>query len=144
MTTVNVYLVFNGNCEEAFDRYKKVFGGEFASINRFGEMPPHEGMPPMPADMKSKIMHVSLPISKETSLMGSDTSEGFGANTTAGNNFSIAIHTDSREKADRYFKQLSDGGSIQMPLQETFWGAYWGMCTDRFGIGWQVNVNLKV
>ncbi len=143
MTTVNIYLTFTGNCEEAFNFYKKAFGGEFASVNRFGEMPPQEGMPPIPADQKEKIMHITLPISKETVLMGSDTSESFGQVTTIGNNFSISINTDSREKADNYFKMLSEGGQVTMPLQDTFWGAYWGMFTDKFGIGWQVNVDTR-
>lgn len=142
MTSVNVYLTFSGNCEEAFNFYKNAFGREFQSINRFGEMPPSEGMPPVPEDQKNKIMHVSLPISKETALMGSDSSEAFGQATTVGNNFSISINTDSREEADRLFKVLSDGGQVTMPLQDTFWGSYWGMFTDRFGIGWQVNVHL--
>ena len=143
MTTVNIYLTFTGNCEEAFNFYKKAFGGEFASVNRFSEMPPQEGMPPIPADQKEKIMHITLPISKETVLMGSDTSEAFGQVTTIGNNFSISINTDSREKADSYFKTLSEGGRVTMPLQDTFWGAYWGMFTDKFGIGWQVNADTR-
>ena len=73
MTRVNVYLNFNGNCEEAFNFYKSVFGGEFTHIGRFKDMPPHEGMPPLPKEMEDKIMHVLLPISKETVIMGSDT-----------------------------------------------------------------------
>jgi PhnB protein len=98
MATINVYLNFNGNCAEAFDFYKSVFGGEFSYVGKFGEMPPQEGMPPVPDDMKDKIMHVGLPISTETVLMGSDTSEAFGGAAVVGNNFSISIGADSRRK----------------------------------------------
>lgn len=143
MTTVNVYLTFKGNCEEAFNFYKKAFGRDFQRIDRFGAMPPSEGMASMPADQKNKIMHVSLPISKETFLMGSDSLEGFGQPTIFGNNFFISIHTDDRGEADRLFKTLSEGGQVTMPLQDTFWGAYWGMFIDRYGIGWQVNMDQR-
>ena len=141
MTTVNIYLTFEDNCEEVFDFYKSIFGGEYQSINRFGEMPPQEGMPPISDQDKDKIMHVSLPISKETILMGSDTMPG-GPGITIGNNFSISIGTDSAETADDYFAKLSEGGTINMPLNETFWGSYFGMVTDKYGINWMLNVDL--
>ncbi len=143
MTTVNVYLTFNGNCEEAFNFYKSVFGGEFSSLGRFGEMPPQEGMPPVPDSDKNKLMHVSLPISTETVLMGSDSSDAFGPPTVVGNNFSISINPDSREDADRFFNGLSEGGQVIMPMGDTFWGAYFGMFADRFGINWMVNYDLN-
>jgi PhnB protein len=143
MTTINIYLTFNGNCEEAFNFYKSVLGGEFAGVNRFGEMPPMEGMPPLPESEKSKIMHISLPVSKETVLMGSDSSEVFGQVTTVGNNFSVSIFTDTMEEADRLFAGLSDGGKVTMPLAKTFWGAYYGSWTDKFGVNWMVNVDLN-
>ena len=143
MTTINIYLTFNGNCEEAFNFYKSVLGGEFSGVNRFGEMPPMEGMPPLPESVKNKIMHISLPISKETNLMGSDSSEIFGQVTTFGNNFSVSIHTDSIEEADRLFAGLSEGGKVTMPLEKTFWGAYYGSWTDKFGVNWMVNVDLR-
>jgi len=143
MTSVNVYLTFKGNCEEAFHFYKSVFGGTFSSVNTFGEMPSGDDMPPMPESEKDKIMHISLPISKETCLMGSDSSEAFGQVTTMGNNFSISIQTDTEKEADRLFDALSKGGSATMPMNKTFWGAYFGMLTDKFGINWMVNVNLS-
>ena len=93
MTTVNVYLNFNGNCEDAFNFYKSVFGGEFPYVGRFKDMPPQEGMPPLPKEMEDKIMHVSLPISKETMLMGSDTGGEWAPSFVQGNNFSISITT---------------------------------------------------
>lgn len=143
MTTINVFLTFNGNCREAFEFYKSVFGGEFPYVGTFGEMPPQEGMPPIPELMKNQIMHISLPISKETVLMGSDAGGEWAPALNMGNNFSISITTDTREEADRLFNGLSDGGTIIMPLGKTFWGAYFGMWTDKFGINWMVNVDLK-
>ena len=143
MTTVNVYLTFKDNCKEAFEFYKSVFGGEFSSLNTFGEMPPQEGMPPISDSDKDKIMHVSLPISGETVLMGSDQVGGWGPDLNVGNNFSISIQTDSMEDADRLFNGLSQGGTVTMPLAKTFWGAYFGMFTDKFGIAWMVNCDLK-
>lgn len=88
---------------------------------------------------KDKIMHVSLPISKETSLMGSDTGGEWSSRYQAGNNFSISINADSKEEAEKLFNGLSAGGQVTMPLSDTFWGAYFGMFTDQFGIGWMVN-----
>lgn len=142
MTTVNVYLTFNGNCEDAFNFYKSVFGGEFSSLARFGEMPPQEGMPPVPESEKNKLMHVSLPVSSETVLMGSDSLNTFGPPTVVGNNFSISINSDTKEDADRFFNRLSEGGQVIMPMSATFWGAYFGMFTDKYGINWMVNHNL--
>jgi PhnB protein len=139
MAQVNPYLTFGGNCEEAFNFYKSVFGGEFPYIGRFNEMPPMEGCPEMPAAEGNKIMHISLPISKETTLMGSDTSEAFGQANVVGNNFSISINADSKEEADKLFNGLSAGGTVTMPMDKTFWGAYFGMFTDKFGINWMVN-----
>ncbi|WP_268122706.1 VOC family protein [Roseivirga pacifica] len=143
MTTINVYLTFNGNCKSAFDFYRSVFGGEFASESTFGEMPPQEGMPPMPDEMKDQIMHVSLPISQETVLMGSDTGGEWAASHVQGNNFSISISTDSKAKADNFFNELSAGGEVKMPMEQTFWGDYFGMLTDKFGINWMISFNEK-
>lgn len=138
MATVNVYLTFNGNCKEAFDFYKSVFGGEFPYAGTFGEMPPQEGMPVSEED-KDKIMHISLPISQETMLMGSDAGGGWADKLTEGNNFSLSLNTNSKEEADKLFNALSAGGTVTMPLEDTFWGAYFGMWTDKFGINWMVN-----
>ncbi len=143
MATVNIYLTFNGNCEEAFNFYQSVFGGEFPYVGRFAEMPPQEGMPPIAAADKNKIMHISLPISKETILMGSDTGGEWGAGYKAGNNFSVYIDTDTTEEADRIFAALSAGGQVTMPMGKTFWGSYFGMLTDKFGINWMVSVDLN-
>ena len=138
-TSVNPYLTFGGNCEDAFNFYRSVFGGNFAYIGRFGEMPPMEGQPPMPENERNKIMHVSLPISEETILMGSDSSEAFGQATNIGNNFSISINATSQPDADRLYNGLAADGMQTMPMNKTFWGAYFGMLTDKYGIQWMVN-----
>ncbi|MES2762974.1 MAG: VOC family protein [Bacteroidota bacterium] len=137
--TIGPYLNFAGNCEEAFDFYKAVFGGNFTYKGRFNEMPPQEGQPPMPESAGTKIMHVSLPISKETALMGSDCLEGFGPPVTIGNNFSVSINAKSESEADRLYSELSAGGDASMPMSKTFWGSYFGMLTDKFGISWQIS-----
>jgi PhnB protein len=139
MTTVNVYLNFDGNCKEAFDFYKSVFGGEFPYIGYYKDMPPQEGMPPMPAEEGNKIMHVSLPVSRETSLMGSDVGGEWAPKLTKGNNFSISINADTKAEADRLFNGLSVGGKVTMPMEKTFWGSYFGMFTDKFDINWMVS-----
>ena len=139
MATVNVYLTFNGNCMEAFDFYKSVFGGEFPYVGKFGEMPPQEGMPEMSEADKNKIMHISLPISQETMLYGSDTGGEWASNFVEGNNFSLSLNTNSREETEKLFNALSAGGKVTMPLANTFWGAYFGMWQDKFGINWMVN-----
>ena len=138
MATVNPYLTFNGNCEQAFLFYKSVFGNEFSYIGRFGEMPPMDGQSLNPEDA-TKIMHVSLPISSETILFGSDATAEFGGLVTAGTNFSISVNVDSKEEADAIFNGLSAGANVTMTMNQTFWGAYFGMLTDQFGIGWMVN-----
>lgn len=139
MATVNVYLAFDGNCEEAFNFYKSAFGKEFSNLSRFGEMPPQEGVPPFSDDMKDRVMHVSLPISNETVLMGSDTMQ---PGLTVGDNFSVTLGVNSKEEADELFAALSAGGKVTMPLETTFWNAYFGMWTDKFGINWMVNYDL--
>ncbi|MGB4844677.1 MAG: VOC family protein [Ferruginibacter sp.] len=138
MATINPYLTFNGNCEDAFNFYKSVFGGEFGYMGRFKEMPPTDGMN-VPEAEGNKIMHVSLPISKETILMGSDTSAAFGQTANPGTNFSISITAGSKAEADKLFNAVAAGGNITMPLADTFWGSYFGMCTDKFGIAWMMS-----
>jgi PhnB protein len=141
MTTVNVYLTFNGNCKEAFDFYRSVFGGEFQYVGKYGQMPQQKVIQSVPDNEKDKIMHITLPISKETMLMGNDNLQAFGP-SIAGNNFTISIKTDTKDEADKLFGKLSKGGEITMPMKETFWGSYYGMITDRFGIKWKMNVDL--
>lgn len=142
MATVNVYLTFNGNCEEAFEFYKSAFGVEFKDFNKFGEMPSQEGMPELSDDLKQRVMHVNLPISAETTLMGSDILPSMGTSFTVGDNFSVSIGAKSKEEADALFAKLSAGGKITMPLNTTFWGAYFGMWEDKFGVNWMINYDL--
>lgn len=141
MAAINPYLTFKGNCEDAFNHYKSVFGGEFTYIGRFGEMPPQEGKT-MPAEDANKIMHVSLPIGNNV-LMGSDTGGEWAAHTIIGNNYSVSVSVDSKEEADRIFNGLSEGGRVTMPMADTFWGDYFGMCTDRFDINWMMSFNAN-
>ncbi len=142
MATINPYLTFNGNCEEAFNFYKSVFGGEFPYIGKFKDMPPSEGQQISEADGE-KIMHVSLPIGKETILMGSDSSAQWGHATVIGNNISISINADNEEEANKIFNALSSGGNVTMPMNKTFWGAYFGMLIDKFGINWMMNYDYN-
>jgi PhnB protein len=135
---LNPYLTFDGNCEDAFNFYKSVFGGKFGYVGRFREMPQVEGMK-VPDTEGDKIMHISLPISKESILMGSDSFEAFGNATIAGNNFSVSITVPSQAKADKLFNGLSTGGKVTMPMNNTFWGSYFGMLTDKFGIQWMIS-----
>lgn len=130
MATINPYLTFPGNCEEAFNYCKSIFGGEFTGIVRFGDMPPQEGVSIAEED-KNHVMHISLQISKETVLMGSDTGGKWAPKTVIGNNFSLSVNADTKEHADRFFNMLSEGGQVTMPMDKTFWGSYFGMCTDN-------------
>lgn len=139
MTTANIYLNFNGNCYEAFLFYRSILGGDFPYVGRFRDMPPQEGMPPLPKEMEEMIMHISLPLGGGSILMGSDTGGEWAPEFRPGNNFSISLNTDSKEEADRLFNGLSAGGVVIMPMQNTFWGDYYGMFTDKFGVGWMVS-----
>ena len=139
MATTNTYLNFNGNCEAAFNFYKSVFGGEFMYMGRFGEMPNNEEYKVPEAD-KNKVMHVSLPIGTSV-LMGSDCGGEWAPTFKQGNNFSVSVTADSKEEADRIFNALLAGGQITMPLANTFWGDYFGMLTDQFGINWMMSYN---
>ncbi|MBN9285740.1 MULTISPECIES: VOC family protein [Flavobacterium] len=141
MANVNPYLTFNGTCEAAFDFYQSVFGGEFPYKGKYKDMPPGEY--PLPDAEKEKIMHICLPIGGGSMLMGSDSSEAFGKATTMGDNIAISINTDSEEEATRLFNGLSAGGKITMPLDKTFWGAFFGMFVDKFGIHWMVNYDYE-
>jgi PhnB protein len=141
MAIVNVYLNFDGNCEKAFNFYKSVFGGEFSYLGRFGDMPVEEGQPPVSEAMAKQIMHVSLQISKETALMGSDVGGEWAPHFKQGNNFSISVGAETKDEADRIFNGLAAGGQITMPLNKTFWGDYFGMLTDQFGINWMMSWN---
>ena len=135
---LDIYLTFDGNCREAFEFYRSAFGGDFPVFQTFREGPPDMQVSEENLD---RVMHVSLPVGPSV-LMGSDTAPGFGPPYVSGTNFSITIHAESREEADSMFAKLSDGGSVTMPMQEMFWGAYFGSLTDRFGVNWQIHHDL--
>ena len=141
MAQINPYIHFNGNAEEAFTFYKSVFGGEFAMIIRFKDMP----MPESPvADKEAdKIMHVALPIGKYSVLMGSDTPEFMGKHNENENRSKISVSTESREEADQIFNGLSAGGKVEMPIADSPWGSYFGMFRDKYGIEWMVDFDPK-
>lgn len=144
MAQTSTYLNFPRNTEEAFNFYKSVFGGDFlGGIHRFGTIPPQEGMPPMPEADKNLVMHVALPILGGHLLMGTDAPESMGFNLVKGNNVYISLHPDSRKEADDLFAKLSAGGQVEMPMQDMFWGDYYGSFTDKFGIKWMVNYHAS-
>ena len=135
--TVNVYLTFEGNCLEAVEVYKSIFGGEFDMVMKWSDMPPNEHFQ-LPDSEKDKVMHMGLPISKETMLMGSDRAGEYGDPIAPGNNFSISVTAESREEVDRVFNALAASGQITMPVADQFWGDYFGSVADQFGIHWMV------
>ena len=144
MARVSTYLNFNGNTEQAFQFYRAVFGGDFTGpIHRFRDVSATPGQPPMPADTADMVMHVELPLLGGHILMGTDAPESMGFTVVAGNNVHINLEPDTRGEAERLFNALAAGGTVDMPLQDMFWGAYFGSLTDRFGIHWMVNCASK-
>ena len=136
MATLNPYLNFAGNTEEAFTFYRSVFGGEFTTLQRFKDTPEAGRVPEKEKDM---LMHVSLPVGKVNSLMATDALDSMGHKLIVGNNIQLSLEAESKDEAEKLFKGLSAGGKVTMPLNDTFWGAYFGMLVDRFGIQWLVN-----
>ena len=138
MAFINPYINFNGNAEEAFLFYKSVFGGEFATIMRFGDMP----NPNIPETENNKIMHIALPIGKNV-LMANDVPEFMGKVNENENRSKISISAESKEEADKLFNGLSAGGIIEMPIADSPWGSYFGMFRDKYGIEWMVDFDPK-
>ncbi len=137
---VNPYLNFDGKAEEAFNFYKSVFGGEFTSNMKMKDAP--DGDKLSEAE-QNRMMHISLPIGKGTILMASDIVPSMGHHLIPGNNVYISLQPESREEADRLFNGLSAGGEIEMPMEDQFWGDYYGSFRDKYGIRWMVNYNPK-
>ncbi|MEM8769143.1 MAG: VOC family protein [Pseudomonadota bacterium] len=133
---MDVYLNFAGNCREAFEFYRSVFGGEFTVVQTFGDAPQQAQMPEGLAD---RIMHIRLPLGASL-LMGSDVFDD--AEHFVGSNVQLSLAPESREACDRLFAALSDGGEVESAPQEMFWGAYFASCRDRFGIRWMLNHEL--
>ena len=140
MARINPSINFNGNAEEAFNFYKSVFGGEFATIMRFKDL----ASPEFPVEEKeaNKIMHIALPIGKNV-LIGNDVPEIMGRTNENENRSKISISAESKEEADKLFNGLSVGGQIEMPLEDSPWGSYFGMFRDKYGIEWMVDFDPK-
>ena len=145
MARTSTYLNFPHNTEKAFNFYKTVFGGNFGAggIARFGDIPSQEGMPALAESDKNLIMHIELPIVGGHVLMGTDAPETMGFNVNFGNNIYINLEPDTREETKKLFDELSKEGKVTMELQDMFWGAYFGSCTDKFGVQWMFNCTGK-
>ncbi len=136
MAKMHPYLNFDGNAQEAFDFYKSVFGGDFSAVHKMNEAP---GTEELPEEERNRLMHIALPIDAHTTLMASDTMPSMGHTLNVGNNVHISLHPESREEADKLYNGLSQGGEIEMPMQDTFWGAYYGNFKDKYGVRWMIN-----
>jgi PhnB protein len=140
MARVSTYLNFPGTTKEAFNFYKIVFGTEFiGSMMRMGEVPPQEGTPPLKEEDKNLVMHVSMPILGGHIISGTDALESHGHKWIPGNNMHLTLEPDSKEETERLYNALSEGGTIEMPLQNMFWGSLYGSWTDKYGIRWMIN-----
>jgi PhnB protein len=140
MASVYPYINFTGNCEEAFNLYRSVFGGDFIMVGRYKDMPPSEETKDMDGE---KIMHISLKIGQDAYLMGSDIGGQWAKDVIVGNNVQLSLNASSEAEADRLFAGLSEGGHVTMPMAKTFWGAYFGMFSDRFGTRWMINFDYN-
>lgn len=144
MARVSTYLNFPRSTEEAFSLYRTVFGSEFnGPIRRFADMPTAPGQPPLAEADRELVMHVELPILGGHVLMGTDAPESMGFRVAPGNQMYINLEPDTRAETERLFAGLSAGGKVEMPLQQMFWGAYFGSFTDRFGVRWMLNCIAK-
>jgi PhnB protein len=135
MKSLNPYLTFPGNAEAAMGYYQTIFGGK-VEIMRFKGSPMEANVPEAERNL---VMHASLPIASGQVLMASDACSTMGPPPTVGSNFSLAFEADSDEEAARVHAALAAGGKVTLPIAKTFWGAYFGMCVDRFGIAWMVS-----
>jgi PhnB protein len=140
MAKVSVYLNFNRTTEAAFLFYREVFQTEFVGeIARMGDVPPQEGMSPLAERDKDLVMHVALPLLGDFVLMGTDATDSMGFALVQGNNVYINLEPDTRAETERLFTALSEGGEVEMPLQEMFWGDYFASFKDKFGTCWMIN-----
>jgi PhnB protein len=136
MAEINPHINFNGNAEEAFTFYKSVFGGEFSKIMRFKDLASAEF--PVAEHEANKIMHIALPIGNSI-LMANDVPEILGRTNENENRSKIVISAESKEEADHLYTGLSSGGQIEMPIQDSPWGTYFGMFRDKYGIEWMID-----
>lgn len=142
MASINPYIHFNGNAEEAFTFYKSVFGGEFAMVMRFKDMPANPEYP-LPESEANKIMHIALPVGKTSVLMASDTPEVLGRHNENETRSKISISAESKEEADKLFNGLSAGGNVEMPIGDSPWGSYFGMFRDKYGFEWMIDYDPR-
>lgn len=141
MPTINPYLNFQGNTEEAFNFYRSVFGGDFiGGISRFKDAPEGDELP---KNEQNKVMHIGLPFGDSNIIMATDALESMNQKVKPGNNIYLCISADNKHQADDFFEGLSAGGEIEMDMQDMFWGDYFGMLTDKFGVKWMVSFNKE-
>ena len=141
MASIHPYIHFNGNAEEAFGFYRSVFGGDFATLVRFKDMS-FEGAPSFESEAE-KIAHIALPIGRHSVLMGSDTPDQMGKHSEMETRSKISIGAETKEEAQNIYNGLSHGGQIEMPLNESPWGTYFGMFRDKYGIEWMVDFDAR-
>jgi PhnB protein len=142
MAIINTYLSFNGDCEKAFEFYKSVFEKEFKYIGRYKDIPEF-ARHNFTSCEDEHIMHIALPISDETMLMGADIIDVSRKEKNTSKFFSLYVSTENKEEADRLFNSLSKGGEIKLPISDQFWGSYYGICMDKFGINWKISFSLE-
>jgi PhnB protein len=140
MLSINPYLNFPGSTEEAMNFYKSILGGEFTAFQRYGEIPGGERMPE--AD-KTRVIHIALQVNKTTTIMATDALSMAEATFRRGNDFSVCIQAESEAEVDRIFDGMAAGGKIEMPVNKTFWGAYFGICIDKYGVQWMINYSYN-
>ena len=140
MSRVTTYLNFMGTTEEAFEFYRSVFGTDYVSpLMRLGDGPAGPGMPTLTDAEKRLVMHIELPIIGGHVLMATDMVASMGHELRLGNNVTINLEPDTRAETERLYEALAAGGTDLSPLQDMFWGSYWGTCCDRFGTRWMFN-----
>ena len=142
MKSLSLYLNFDGNCKEAFTYYAQILKTEVSEAMTYAEAPPNSGMPDVGEAYQDLMMHCSISINEKVALMGSDVAGEFCKQFKPGNNYSISLDVENKKEADRIFAGMSEDGQAVMPLSKTFWGSYWGMCVDKFGIQWMISAPL--
>ncbi|GAO43124.1 VOC family protein [Flavihumibacter petaseus] len=136
MISTNPYLHFDGNAEAAMTFYKRVLGGSFTIFSRYKDM---QGSEKLSADDQQRFVHISLAVREGVVIMATDSLSSMGQKIVTGNNYHIHVQAETGAEADRIFEQLAEGGKVEMPMNMTFWGAYFGMCQDKFGVYWMIN-----
>jgi PhnB protein len=140
MLNITAYLHFMGNAEEALTFYKSILGGEFTIVGRYKDVPGGEKLSP---EDQQKLMHLSLTLPGGVVIMATDMLESMEQKLVPGNNIHLCLHTQSEAEADKIFNALAAGGKIVMPMNSTFWGAYFGMCIDKYAVQWMVNYTYQ-